>query len=465
MRTLLLISFVACSFHAMSQLHIKRAKSVITIDGAMDESDWHEAAVADNFQQKFPSDTSLAIGQTEVRMTYDDRFVYILARMYSKGSREYITPSLRRDFRGAGNDGFSVVFDTFKDRTNGFMFGLNPYGVQREGLIANGGSDGRDMSLNWDNKWYSAAKIYGEYWIAEMAIPFKSIRFKEGASSWFANFYRIDSEYAEQSSWAKIPRNFDIVTLAYGRELNWDNPLEKPGTNISFIPYVSTGVNENFAEETPQEKTFDAGFDAKIAVSSALNLDLTVNPDFSQVEVDEQVTNLDRFEIFFPERRQFFLENADLFADFGTDGIRPFFSRRIGIARDTATGQNIQNPIYGGLRLSGKVDNNWRIGFMSMQGGKDESIDLPSTNFTVASLQRKIFGRSNIGMIFVNKQAFKDSINGELTSSPDAYNRTLGIDFNLASNNNTWNGKIFYHRSFDNLNLDSTFSAGASIQY
>lgn len=466
MRNIILLLSVLIPVTVLSQsLHIRKASSVITLDGVMDEPDWQLAETAGHFKQFFPSDTSYANAQSEVRMTYDDQFIYVAAKMFNLGPRKYVTPSLRRDFRGEGNDGITLVLDTFRDRTNGFMFGLNPFGVQREGLIANGGRISTDLSLNWDNKWYSSAKIYDDYWVAEMAIPFKSIRFNEGESSWFVNFYRIDSEYAERSTWSPIPRNFDIITLAFCRELIWDAPLRKAGTNLSFIPYISTGVNENFAEGTPQEKSFDVGFDAKVAVSSSLNLDITVNPDFSQVEVDEQVTNLDRFEIFFPERRQFFLENADLFADFGMDGTRPFFSRRIGIARDTATGQNIQNPIYAGVRLSGKIDNNWRIGIMSMQAGEIEKIQLPSTNFTVASLQRKIFSRSNIGMIFVNKQAFQDSINGEFTTDPLTYNRMIGADFNLASRNNVWNGKLFYHRSFDNLSLDSAFAAGASLSY
>lgn len=451
---------------AAQQLHIKKATGTIEIDGVMDEPDWQTAEVADKFMQFFPSDTSLANAQTQVRMTYDDRFIYVIARMENLVSqRQYITPSLRRDFRGEGNDGITVVLDPFSDRTNGFMFGVNPFGVQREGLIANGGSRPTDLSLTWDNKWYSEAKIYEGYWIAEMAIPFKSIRFKEGLSSWNVNFYRIDSEYAERSTWSPIPRNFDIVTMAFNQKLVWDEPLKEAGTNISIIPYTLAGGSKNFTEGSATDKDFEMGFDAKVGISSALNLDLTFNPDFSQVEVDAQVTNLDRFEIFFPEQRQFFLENADLFADFGVEGTRPFFSRRIGVVRDEATGQNLQNPIYGGVRLSGKIDNNWRIGLMDMQTVEDNRVNVPSTNFLVASLQRKVFTRSNIGLILINKQAFQDSINGEFTTSPEKYNRLIGIDYNLASKNNVWNGKLFYHRSYDQNQLDSAFAFGSSINY
>ncbi|NJN41896.1 MAG: hydrolase [Flammeovirgaceae bacterium] len=154
-----------------------------------------------------------------------------------------------------------------------------------------------------------------------------------------------------------------------------------------------------------------------------------------------------------------------MFSDFGLDGIRPFFSRRIGVSRDTSTGQNVQNPIYFGGRLSGKVNNNLRVGLLDMQAAEIESIGLPSTNYMVATFQQKIFARSNIGMIFVNKQAFQDSIKGDFTTSPMQYNRTLGIDFNLQSADNKWNGKFYYHKSFDEEKTDSTFATGARISY
>ena len=328
-------------------LLIKRATAPITIDGVMDEGVWEEADVANRFNQIFPYDSSEAIASTEVRMTYDDDFVYVIAIMHNLGPREYITPSLRRDFRGRGFDSFTLILDTYKDKTNAFFFGVDPYGVQREGLISNGGNFSRRrgrpgsgsgaFSLTWDNKWYSEARIYDDYWITEMAIPFKTLRFKDDMDSWYINFYRFDSEYNETSTWAPIPRNLILLNRAFNKELKWDQPLGKPGKNISLIPYTAFRTSKNFEEETTSEIKLTVGGDAKIALSPAMNLDLTINPDFSQVEADQQVTNLDRFEIFFPEQRQFFLENADLFASFGSDGARPFFSRRIGISSETIT--------------------------------------------------------------------------------------------------------------------------------
>jgi hypothetical protein len=453
-------------------LHIKRATTPIVIDGIMDEGAWQEADVANHFHQYFPYDTSEAIAPTEVRMTYDDNFIYVIAIMKSLGPREYVIPSLQRDYRGEAYDGFTVILDTYKDKTNAFVFGINPYGVQREGLIANGGNSRRrggrssaDFSLTWDNKWYSEAKIYEDHWIAEIAIPFKTIRFKENMDSWFINFYRIDSEYAERSTWSPIPRNFSIINIGFNKELKWDEPLKNPGKNISLIPYTAFKVLKNYEEETPTETRFTLGGDVKIALSSAINLDLTINPDFSQVEADQQVTDLDRFEIFFPEQRQFFLENADLFAAFGSSSARPFFSRRIGIAVDTATGTNLENPLYFGARLSGNINNKWRVGFMTIQAAKDNDISLPSINYTVGSIQYRLGQRSNIAAMFVSKQPFQDSIGGEFTVQPSTWNRTLGLDLNLSTPDNKWSGKGYYHRTWDNMGLDSTYSYGVDVNY
>ncbi len=468
MRITLLIVFVGLitmGFGQPAGLVIRKATGPIAIDGEMNEADWSTADVANQFMQYFPFDSSFARAETEVRMTYDEHFIYLFAVMHNTEPRKYVTPSLRRDFRGEANDAFVVAFDTYQDNTNAFQFGVNPFGVQREGLIAKGGGTSDDLSLNWDNKWYSEARILDDKWVCEFAIPFKSIRYQSGLSQWNMNFYRIDSHYAERSTWSPIPRVYPLINLAFTRKLNWDSPLASPGPNISLIPYTAARATKDFEDGTPAEKELTLGGDAKIAVSSALNLDLTVNPDFSQVEVDQQVTNLDRFEIFYPERRQFFLENADLFATFGGESTTPFFSRRIGVVRDSATGQNLQNTIYAGARLSGKINNNLRIGVMTMQAGRDKQLGIPSTNFSVVSAQQKVFARSNVAFIFVNKQAVADSLGGEFTLTPKSYNRVLGLDYNLLSKDNQWNGKFWYHQSFDQLKEDSTFSTGAFIRY
>lgn len=468
----LLLFILVGSLKVFSQdkpsLFIKKTTEMMTIDGYANETIWQNSTSAKNFHQFFPNDTSLAEGKTEVFVTYDDKNLYLLAICYDGIEGRYQTPSLRRDYRGGANDGIAFIIDTYQDNTNAFVFGINPFGVLREGLISNGGQDRHgSFSLSWDNKWIGEATIQEDRWVAEAAIPLKTLRFKDNSKNWNMNFYRIDTKYNERSTWTHIPRNNMLFNLAFMGEIEFEEPLEKPGGNVSIIPYVSVnGYQNKLADPTIGEKEKDAGYgiggDIKVAVTPALNLDLTINPDFSQVEVDRQVTNLSRFEIYFPERRQFFLENADLFASFGERNTRPFFSRRIGITRDTLTDQNIAQPILFGARLSGKATKNLRVGAMSMQTRRVDEANQPSLNYSVAVLQQKVFARSNISAIVVNKQDLK------YNDSPDAefhYNRVLGLEYNLASADNIWNGKAYYQYSMASDNPDSTFSYGAKLSY
>ncbi len=441
-----------------------RATSKIIIDGNIEEADWFRGIPAGNFWQWFPNDSLHAELQTEVFFTYDDDNLYVAAKCYSLNDK-YVVPSLRRDFRAGGSDNITFIFDTFNDKTNAFFFGINPEGVMREGLIANGGSNRQDFSESWDNKWFGEAKIHDGYWAAELMIPFRTIRFQEGSTQWRFNCYRFETQKNERTTWFRIPQNQFIADLAYMGTLSWDEPLKKSGRSLTLIPFLSADASWDF-EAQPDDFNFNrsAGGDAKIAVTSGLNLDLTVNPDFSQVEVDRQVTNLQRFEVFFPERRQFFLENADLFDSFGDNRINPFFSRRIGVATDTTEGLTIQNPIYYGARLSGKLNEDWRLGLLNMQTAGDKNNDLPSFNYTVAALQRKVFTRSNVGFIFVNKEAFGD----RESNTYNAFNRVMGIDYNLASADNSWIGKTFYHRSFSPEAADTlsqNYAHGLSLNY
>ncbi|MDH3651699.1 MAG: carbohydrate binding family 9 domain-containing protein, partial [Saprospiraceae bacterium] len=367
-------------------LRLQRVADDIQIDGILNEKSWTQVEPAKDFWQHFPYDTLAALHQTEIGMVYDDEFLYVYTKCYGDSSG-YIIPSLKRDYNFSGNDNISLLFDTYNDQTNAFLFGMNPYGVRREALISNGGTNRGDFADSWDNKWFGEAEIHDGYWVAEFAIPFKTIRFHEGSKRWRFNSYRFDAQVNEISTWIHIPKNHIIMDLGRTGELIWDDPLQKPGANISLIPYATTGLFRDFEDpsQSGSDFTADIGGDAKVAVTSGLNLDLTANPDFSQVEVDQQVTNLDRFEILFPEKRQFFLENADLFGSFGLTRVNPFFSRRIGVAVDSATGLNVQNRILYGARLSGKVNDDLRLGLMNMQTARQQSNGLPGFNYTVAA--------------------------------------------------------------------------------
>ena len=423
--------------------HAKKAKGKIVVDGVFDEPDWLVAEKASNFYKVLPIDSGLAESKSEVMITYDDKAFYLAVTFYDDLPGKRLMESFRRDFIFSNNDNFLVFFDTFLDQTNGFSFGVSASGAKWDGIM----HDGQGSNLIWDCKWDSRIVHSDDRWVIEMGIPFRSVRFKSGSNMWFVNFSRMDLKRNEKSAWAPMPRQFPTSSLAYTGILKWEEPLPKSKTMFSVIPYVFGSVSKDFEKGTAAKYQKDFGFDAKIGVSNAMNLDLTYNPDFSQSEVDAQVTNLDRYELFFPEKRQFFLENSDLFSGFGYSTVTPFFSRRIGL----------DAPVLGGIRLSGKLDKNWRLGLMNMQ--TEKTSQLLARNFTVASLQRKVFSRSNAGIIFVNK---------EKLDKPDGtkdFNRVLGFDYNLASKSNTWTGKAFYHRSFDEENPGKQYAQGAQLHY
>ncbi len=447
---------------SIPEVSIKKTTQSITLDGVLDEAAYFEGTAAKEFWQYFPSDSLSASGQTEIYMVYDETYIYVGVKCYSNDN-DFITPSLRRDYSFRGNDNISLVFDTYNDQTNAFLFGMNAYGVRREALLSNGARQRNDFNISWDNKWDGETKIYDNYWIAEFQIPFKTIRYVEGSTKWRFNCYRNDTRYNEITSWMNIPQNRIIMDLTYMGDMIWDEPLKKPGKNISIIPYIAGAVTRDYEDlnESTPNYDFGIGGDAKIGITSGLNLDLTFNPDFSQVEVDRQVTNLDRFEIFFPERRQFFLENADLFGSFGNGRLNPFFSRRIGVAVDTATGTNVQNTIYYGARLSGKLNEKLRIGLLNMHTAEQEDNDLPSFNYTVAALEQRVFKRSNVAFILVNKQAIDAE---DFGSTFNKYDRVAGIEYRLASADNRWSGKALYHQAFTQEDEKQKFAHFAQIQ-
>jgi hypothetical protein len=412
------------------RINISKTNNTINVDGILDEAVWQSADVASHFKRVLPTDTGFAIAQTEVKMTYTESTLYVGITCFDPTPGKRPVESLRRDFNFGKNDNFIVFIDTYNDQTNGFAFGVSAAGAQWDGLQANGGT----VNLDWDIKWRSAVKNHSDCWVAEFAIPFRSLRYNGGVPEWGINFSRQDLKTSEKSSWAPMPRQFATATLAFTGSLVWDKPLPSSGPRFSIIPYISTKT----IQDKPVSKGFkpDAttGVDAKVILSTSMNLDLTVNPDYSQVEVDRQVTNLDRFELFFPEKRQFYLENSDLFANLGTDNLRPFFSRRIGL----------DSPVMAGARLSGKLGNDWRIGIMNMQTREKDSI--PAENFTVAAIQRKVFRRSSISAFLVNKQVM--NLPNDTAYTGNRYNRIAGVEYNLASANNRWTGKTFYHQSF-----------------
>jgi len=429
------------------RLHATKISQPVTIDGVLDEEIWSRAEKTTPFFRIQPIDTGYAIAQTEVMVAYDDANIYFGITNFDPTPGKRPVESYRRDWSFNNNDNFFVAMDTYNDQTNGFAFGVNAVGGQWDGMQANGGV----VALEWDGKWYSAVQNYEDRWTAEFKIPFRTIRYNDGDTEWGINFSRLDLKTNEKSSWAPVPRQFASATLAFTGTLVWESPVPRSGIRASLIPYVLGQATHDLESGDPTDYKANAGLDAKVILSTSMNLDVTVNPDYSQVEVDRQVTNLDRFELYFPEKRKFFLENSDLFANLGSHTVRPFFSRRIGL----------DSPVIAGARLSGNAGDNWRIGLMNMQTAVK---DLHSAdNFSVAVLQRKVLSRSNVGIFMTNKQV--------LVAPEDTayhayqFNRVAGGEFNFASADNNWTGKAFYHLSLNPGPEGNRSAASAMINY
>jgi hypothetical protein len=481
----ILIHLLTCPSQAQNkpgtELKIRRTTDAIKLDGVLDEPAWKAAQVATDFFMNFPYDTALAPFQTEARLTFDEHNLYVSYVCYDDDSRD-LMQSLRRDFDFDGTDNIGIYLGPYNDRINGFYFQITPFGVQAEGLISGGGSDDGSYSDTWDNKWYSHVTRGKDRWVAELAIPFKSFRYKNELTTWNITFLRWDRKRNLVSSWIATPIQFIPASFAYSGNLSWEEPPPHHATNISIIPYVAGGVSaDKQTEPVTRDGNLQAGFDAKVAVTPSLNLDLTVNPDFSQVEVDRQVINLTRFEFQFPERRQFFLENSDLFDRMGFPESRPFFSRRIGLARDTA-GNIRLIPILYGARLSGSLSKDWRISVLNMQTREKQSMGLPAQNFSVAAIQRNFWKQSNIQVSLVNKQSlgiteadslkyfnselWRDKvINGDTTSSLNSYNRVLTVDIETRNPDNSWYASLYASKSFDNFNSTDNMTGGGFVQH
>ena len=458
--TALFLAVQSFSQTTKKSVFVNYIEKPIILDANLNEKAWQNSKGASGFWQYFPLDTIQAKQQATIKFLFDDDNLYAGIKVNALAN-DFIIPSLRRDFNAGGSDNITLLFDTFNDGTNAFIFGTNPYGIKREMLLSGGGSELRGFTMAWDTKWKCKTAIKEDHYIAEMIIPLSAFKYREGETKWRFNSYQFDTQDNERNTWVNIPQNQFIFNLAYMGEMIFEKPLGKSKTPVSIIPYVNTITSKDFENDISQTD-IKFGGDVKFTIGNSLNLDVTINPDFSQVEVDQQVTNLTRFEISLPERRQFFIENSDLFADFGNNrDSNPFFSRRIGIAKD-ANGNTIENNIIGGVRLSGKVNNNLRVGLLTMQTAEDIKNEIPTVNNAVITLQQKVFKRSNISIMFINKQATKEY---DFLADEDKYNRIIGLDYRMASEDNTWVGKYFLHKSFSPDIKDKNYSAGFSTQY
>ncbi|MBK9687963.1 MAG: carbohydrate binding family 9 domain-containing protein [Saprospiraceae bacterium] len=404
----------------------------IDIDGLPLEDAWKEATIADSFTLNAPVDQKPATLKTEVSLLCDDKNIYLLAICYDDAN--YIIQTLKRDGFG-DSDEFAFLIDPVGKKANGFGFGINAMGAQTEVILSP-----EDTDASWDNRWYSAVSRHPDKWIVEMKIPLKTLRFQKNNKFWRMNFARFDPGTNETSVWAPVPRQFDLEDIGYYGALIWPEAPTPQGGNLALIPYVSLR-NEEFGGTN--ENKLQSGGDVKIGITPSLNLDLTTNPDFSQVEVDAQVTNLTRFNLFFPERRQFFIENNDIFLNFGQGDDQAFYSRRIGLAPNGSA-----QPILYGARLTGNVNEKLRIGIFNMQ--TQVKNNNPGNNFSGIAIQQRVFSRSRIRGLFLNRQSW---FNGEWQKNE--YSRNGGGDLQYTSIDGKWEMTGGYLHSFKPL-VDQT---------
>ena len=408
------------------------------IDGRVDEDQWKLASVASEFFQQWPVQGAPASEKTEVRFLYTEEALYIGVICFDSEPDQIVDTQSRRDGDLTNSDSVLIILDTYHDGQNGFLFGTNPAGIQYDAQILNEGVSGGEaartggigrsatstsqrgnvaaFNLNWDTTWTVRSSRTARGWETEMEIPLKSLRFRDSSEPqiWGVNVMRNIRRKNEQVFWSEIPQAYNIYRLSLAGNLE---SLDVHSVrNLKFIPYVLAGVQRDFTVSDTDFRN-DIGFDVKIGITSAMTLDVTVNTDFAQVEVDDQQINLTRFPLFFPEKRDFFLENAGTFA-FGTPReVDLFFSRRIGLE------DGVEIPIRAGARFSGKIDR-FQLGLLSIQTGEEEGV-APSTNFFVGRVRREFHTRSSVGFIFTNREAI-----GDLQGKSE-YNRAWGTDLQL----------------------------------
>jgi hypothetical protein len=393
-----------------------------TIDGRLDEPVWQEAEALSGFMQRIPFDGIPAREPTEVRVLTDASAIYVGVWLWDSEPGRIVDGESIRDASLNESDAVLLIFDTFRDRRNGFVFGTNPSGIEYDGQVVNEGEGGGPgmarqqggagggFNLNWDGSWTVATSRDERGWYAEFRIPFSTLRYASGdAQEWGFNVARRIRRYNEESLWSPVPRQFSLYRVSYAGSLTGLTPATRRFATVT--PYVLGSAQRDWVVgDTDYLRKGDFGVDAKVQITQGTTLDLTYNTDFAQVEVDEVQVNLTRFSLRFPEKRPFFLENSGLFT-LGTGQAELFFSRRIGIV----AGQQV--PIQGGGRVSGRAGG-LNLGVLHIR--TDEAGALaPGQAYSVARVARELPNRSRLGAIFVNKDV----------SGPEGYdNRTYGVD-------------------------------------
>jgi hypothetical protein len=394
------------------------------VDGVLDEEAWEQAAVLGGFVQRLPQDGAPASEPTEVRVLFDDRAVYVGVWLWDSNPAGIVAGERVRDANLNDSDAVVLIFDTYRDQQNAFVFGTNPNGIEYDGQLSNEGEGsgslragmrqqggaGGGFNVNWDGAWEVATSRDERGWYAEFRIPFSTLRYGPAeVQEWGFNAMRRIRRHNEESLWSPVPRQFSTYRLSYAGTLSGVRPPTRRLTTVT--PYVLGSAARNYQAGDPGFRyPAEFGADAKVQLTQGLTLDLTYNTDFAQVEVDDAQINLTRFSLQFPEKRPFFLENAGFFAVGGGEA-QLFFSRQVGIA------QGAQVPIRGGGRLSGRVEG-FNVGLLHIQTGHAEGLQ-PATGYSVARIARELPNRSRIGALVTSR---------DVLDARDDHGRTYALD-------------------------------------
>ena len=401
-----------------------RLTAPLTIDGLLDDASWQAASPLGDFVQRFPFEGQPASERTEVRVLADESALYVGVWAFDSQPGAIVDGESIRDASLGESDAVLLIFDTFRDRRNGFVFGTNPSGIEHDGQVVNegeggggGGAGNRQQggagggfNRNWDGSWDVATSRDERGWYAEFRIPFSTLRYASGEQRpWGFNVARRIRRHNEEALWSPVATQFSLYRVSSAGQLQGLTPPTQ--RTLTFTPYMLGSTQRDWAAgDADFDQSGEVGADAKIQLTQGLTLDATYNTDFAQVEVDEAQINLTRFSIRFPEKRPFFLENSGLFT-LGVGQAEMFFSRRIGIE------SGVQVPVQGGARISGRAAG-LNVGLLHIR--TDDATGLaPEQGYSVARLARELPNRSRIGGIFVHK----DASNGN--------NTTYGVDGQL----------------------------------
>ncbi len=404
-----------------------RIEKRVKIDGRLNDSVWEKANFQSHFLQREPYEGRPATEKTEVGVLYDSGHIYLGVKCFDSEPDKIIAREMRRDAVVDDDDYFEFILDTYHDQRSGYYFITNPYGSKREAKLAN---EGQSYNPSWDGVWICKSQITEEGWFLEIAVPLKTLRFPEGKDTvWGINFSRMIRRKNEHVFWELIPRDMGHAGLFRLSEAGTLQGLTgiKMGGNLELIPYFLGEAENDRATDFKMNSLVDVGLDATIGVTSNMALDMTVNTDFAQVEADEEQVNLTRFSLYYPEKRGFFLEGAEVFSfggsgrmmfRGGTPDMSLYYSRRLGLV------DGHEARILGGAKMVGKMGR-YHLGLMNIYTDEvvyedDRGMEtiVPSANFSIFRLSRDVFARGSIGMIVLNKQNIGDNY----------YNRSLGFD-------------------------------------